>query len=278
MKVFVFDTSICNGCYCCQIACKDEHCGNDWIPYARPQPDTGQFWLKLSEHVRGTVPKVKVHYLPVLCNHCDSPTCLTACPVEGAIYKREDGLVIIDPERCTGCSDCATACPYHAIYMNDDLNVAQKCTGCAHLLDSGWRHPRCVDACPTLALKFMEEPEALDLIGRAEVMHPEYEQRPRVYYLNVPRRFIAGTIYDPVQKEVVIGATCVLTGHGDGDVAGRGGVSRSTTTDGFGDFWYEGLSPGLYTLSIDAEGFAPKTFPAVDAEEDVNLGDIPLDR
>jgi len=53
------DLSICNGCYCCQIACKDEHCANDWTPYAKPQPDYGQFWLKIKETVRGTVPKVK---------------------------------------------------------------------------------------------------------------------------------------------------------------------------------------------------------------------------
>ncbi len=106
-KVFVFDTSICNGCYCCQIACKDEHCANDWTPYAKPQPDTGQFWLKLNEYVCGTVPKVKMHYVATLCNHCDEAACLAACKVEGAIYKREDGLVIIDPENCTGCTSCA---------------------------------------------------------------------------------------------------------------------------------------------------------------------------
>jgi len=58
MKAFVIDVSICNGCYCCQIACKDEHVGNDWTPIAKPQPDTGQFWLKQNEFVRGTVPKV----------------------------------------------------------------------------------------------------------------------------------------------------------------------------------------------------------------------------
>ena len=71
MKAFVIDVSICNGCYCCQIACKDEHVGNDWTPIAKPQPDTGQFWLKQNEFVRGTVPKVKMHYIPVLCMHCD---------------------------------------------------------------------------------------------------------------------------------------------------------------------------------------------------------------
>jgi Fe-S-cluster-containing dehydrogenase component len=55
MKVFAFDLSICNGCYCCQVACKDEHGANDWMPYAKPQPDTGQFWVKVQENVRGTV-------------------------------------------------------------------------------------------------------------------------------------------------------------------------------------------------------------------------------
>jgi Fe-S-cluster-containing dehydrogenase component len=82
-KVFVFDTARCNGCYCCQIACKDEHCGNDWTPYAKAQPDTGQFWLQLHEYVRGTVPKVKMHYMPTLCNHCDMAGCMAACKVEG---------------------------------------------------------------------------------------------------------------------------------------------------------------------------------------------------
>lgn len=268
MKVFVFDTSICNGCYCCQIACKDEHCGNDWSPYAKPQPETGHFWLKLNEYVRGTVPKVKMHYLPTLCNHCDEPACQAACPVEGAIYEREDGLVLIDPEICTGCGDCLEACPSGAIYMNEELNIAQKCTGCAHLLDAGWKEPRCVDACPTSALKFMEEAEAEALIQQAELLHPA-DQKPRVFYLHIPKKFIAGTVYDPVRKEVVIGATCTLSGNGQ---------RRTTTTDGFGDFWFEGLDVGVYELTIEAGGYVTKTFSDLSTQDDVNLGDIPLEQ
>ena len=61
-------------------------------------------WTRLSG---AQVPKVKVAYLPILCNHCDDAPCMAACPVEGAIYKREDGLVIIDPVKCTGCKNCA---------------------------------------------------------------------------------------------------------------------------------------------------------------------------
>ena len=103
MKVFVIDVGICVGCYGCQFVCKDEHVGNDWSPIAKPQPDTGQFWMRLDEHIRGTVPKVEMHYVPTPCMHCDDAPCMPACPIEGAIYKREDGLVIIDPEKCTGC-------------------------------------------------------------------------------------------------------------------------------------------------------------------------------
>ena len=74
-------------------------------------------------------------------------------------------------------------------------------------IDSGWKEPRCADACPTGAIKFGEESELKGLISKAEVLHPEFGGKPRVYYLNIPRKFMAGTVYDPVEKEVVIGAT-----------------------------------------------------------------------
>jgi tetrathionate reductase subunit B len=269
MKVFVHDSAYCNGCYNCQIACKDEHVANDWSPYAKPQPETGQFWLKLNEKVRGQVPRVKVAYHPVLCNHCGNAPCMEACKVEGGIYRREDGLVIIDPTKCTGCRNCVDACPYGVIYFSDDLNIAQKCTGCAHLLDSGWKEPRCVDACPTLALKFMEEAEAKEYIQKAEFLKPERAEKdqPHVYYLNLPRRFIAGTVYDPVEKEVIIGATVTLVDSGDKK-------SYTAKTDSFGDFEFEKLPVSKFTLTIE-KGKKSKTLK-VSTDQDVSLGDIPL--
>ena len=270
MKVFVHDVSICNGCYNCQIACKDEHVVNDWTPYAKPQPETGQFWLKMTETVRGQVPRVKVAYVPLLCNHCGHAECMAACKVEGAIYRREDGLVIIDPVKCTGCKSCVDACPYKAIYFNDDLNIAQKCTGCAHLLDSGFmKEPRCVDACPTLALKFMEESEAKAYIKKAEFVKPERaaKDKPRVYYLGLPKRFVAGTVYDPAEKEVVIGANVTLTDN-------EAKRSYNAKTDDFGDFEFEGLPVSKFTLEI-TKGKKSKTLK-VSTEQDTTLGDIPL--
>jgi len=266
MKAFVMDLSICNGCYCCQIACKDEHCANDWTPYAKPQPDYGQFWLKIKETVRGTVPKVKVSYIPTLCSHCDDAKCMTVCK-PNAIYRREDGMVVIDPAKCTGCKLCPDACPSESIYFNEGLNIAQKCTGCAHLLDDGWDVPRCVDACPTEALRFGEESELKELIAKAEPANSGCGAG-RLFYLNLPKKFVAGTIYDPVEKEVVIGATCTLKD--------KNGESHAVETDNFGDFWFNGLPDGHeYSLSIQ-KGKTAKTIQEISTADDVNLGDIAM--
>jgi tetrathionate reductase subunit B len=271
LKVFIHDVSYCNGCYNCQIACKDEHVANDWTPYAKPQPGTGHFWLKLSENVRGQVPRVKVAYYPVMCQHCDNAPCMAACKVEGAIYKREDGLVIIDPEKCTGCRSCVDACPYGAIYFNEDLNIAQKCTGCAHLLDNDWKEPRCVDACPTLALKFMEESEAKEYIDQAEALKPERqaEDKPRMYYLNLPKRFIAGTVYDPKIKEVIIGGSVTLTDN-------ESKKTYTAETDSYGDFEFENLPVGTFDLKIVKDS-QKKEINNISTEQDVSLGDIPIE-
>ncbi len=268
MKVWVIDAARCNGCYNCQIACKDEHVDNDWTPIAKPQPDTGQFWMKMTQETRGTVPKVRVSYLPILCMHCDNAPCIPACPVEGGIYRRPDGLVIIDPTKCNGCRNCVDACPYGCIYFNQELNIAQKCTGCAHLLDKGWQEPRCVDACMTEAIKFGEESDFGELINRAEVLHPEYGTKPRVYYLNLPRKFIGGTVYDPNIKEIIEGATCTLTDTNSGS-------TFTAVTDGFGDFWFEGLGESTFSLTIEANGKS-RTIDPISTARDVNLGDIPL--
>jgi tetrathionate reductase subunit B len=266
MKVFVIDVGKCSGCYSCQLVCKDEHCGNDWTPYARPQPETGHFWGKLNEYVRGKIPQVKISYVFMPCQHCANAPCIKACPLEDTLYRRDDGLVIIDPKKCDGCKKCVSACPYGAIYFNNEINIAQKCTGCAHLLDRGWKEPRCVDVCAHGAIRFGEEEELKDLIAQAEILNPEFGTKPRVYYLNLPKKFIAGTVYDPAAEEVVIGAVCTLTGEGG---------ALTTRTDEFGDFRFDGLKTGIFTLKIESGG-RTLTIESINTEKDVSLGDIAL--
>lgn len=269
MKVFINDVEKCLGCYCCQISCKDEYCGNDWTPYSKSQPMTGQFWRKVEEHVRGTVPKVKVSYVPVMCMHCDNAPCISACP-EGAISKRDDGLVFIDPQKCGGHQLCIDACPYDVIYFNNTLRIAQKCTGCAHLLDRGWpiKEPRCVDSCSTGALRFGDESEFGEELAQATALEPKFGEAPevRVHYLNLPKKFVAGLVYNPDTEEVIIGASCTLTGDGE---------TYTATTDGFGDFWFEGLNAGTFSLTIEADG-KTTTIDEISTEKDVSLGDIAL--
>ena len=268
-KAFVIDISRCCGCYNCQIACKDEHCANDWTPYAKPQPDVGQFWMHIDEHIHGTIPKVKMHYLPHLCNHCKNAPCISACKT-GALERRDDGLILLNPEKCTGCRDCMTACPYEVIFYNEALGICQKCTGCAHILDNDDALPRCVEACPTDAIKFGEEAELKALIEKAVPLQPDSGCAPSVYYLGIPGKFIAGTVYDPVEEEIIKNAECTLTGNGK---------SFSAKTDGFGDFWFKDLSDGIYSLKIEATGFAAKAFTEIDiTQQDKNLGDIPMNR
>jgi tetrathionate reductase subunit B len=178
-------------------------------------------------------------------------------------------MVVIDPEKCTGMRNCVDACPYGVIYFNEDLNLAQKCTGCAHLLDQGWEVPRCVDACPTDALRFGEEEDFKELIADAEVLGAEYETRPRVYYLGLPKRFIAGAVYDPEADECLEGATVTLTNPETGE-------ALTATTDVFGDFWFEQLVVGSYSLRVEKEGYLPKEVVDIRTEKDVNVGDIAL--
>ena len=104
------------------------------------------------------------------------------------------------------------------------------------------------------------------LIAKAEVLNPEYGTKPRVYYLNLPKKFIAGTVYEPGAKEVVAGANCTLTGEG---------LTLTLKTNHWGDFWFDGLKVGTYSLKIEAAG-KTKTMANISTQKDVGLGDIPL--
>lgn len=255
MKVFVIDVNRCNGCHNCQIACKDEFCENDWSPYSKPQPEIGQFWIEVKEKVRGQVPVVKLSYIPVIGSHSDkivemAPECA---------YKREDGFVLIDPEKAKGRKDIADAFPGD-VWWNEELQIPQKCTGCAHLLDDGWTEPRCVDSCPTEALRYVEKDE-VDLSDAVQL-----EEGSLVYYLNYPKRFAAGEVVDRAINEVLIGATVEL-------IDAEGSIIETLLTDEFGDYKFDQIEPAVYTVRINAEGYETFELVADVTDEDKFLGD-----
>lgn len=265
MKTLLIDVGQCVGCYGCQIGCKDEHCGQCWMPYAAEQPLTGQFWMHVEQFERGNKPFVKVAYIPTPCQHCKNAPCMKVAK-DGAVYRRDDGLVIIDPEKSKGQKQIVDACPYHAIFWNEELEIPQKCTGCAHLIDAGDEQPihvpRCFDNCTHNAIMYGEESE-LDLEG-AEKLHPEFGTEPSVWYKNLPKKFIAGTVYDPVEKEIIEGATVTATGEGG---------TFAATTDDFGDFWLNGLPESDWKITIEYNGKTVELETST-KEKDVGLGDI----
>jgi tetrathionate reductase subunit B len=138
------------------------------------------------------------------------------------------------------------------------------------LLDDGWTEPRCVDACPTGAFTFGDEDDAKirELIARAEPLKPGLDVKPRVYYIGLPKRFVAGAVFDPEAYERTEGAMVTLTDSASG-------TSVATTTDSYGDFWFHQVEPAVYTLLIEKGGYLPQKLGPVDATElDVNVGDV----
>ena len=269
-KVMILDLAMCNGCYNCQVVCKDEHVGNEWLPIAKSQPDTGQFWNKIHDVVRGSVPKVKMTYHHSMCQMCEDAPCIAACSSK-AIYRRDDGTVIIDPQKCRGHKMCLAACPYpDSIYFNDALNISQKCTFCSHLTDQGWKDTRCADACPTGGMIFGEEEDLKDLIAKAEPLRPDLAIKTRVYYLNLPKKFIAGALYDEQADQCTGDATVTATNCDSGEKV-------TAKSDSYGDFWLNNLKNAKYNLLIEKPGYMPQMFGPVDVtEKDVNVGDIKM--
>jgi Fe-S-cluster-containing dehydrogenase component len=275
----VIDTTKCNGCYNCFIACKDEHCGTDHLPHAAAQPMTGHSWMAIREKERGRFPKIKVSYTPVPCMQCERPACVEAAAA-GAAYIRDDGIVMIDPQKSAGRRELVESCPHGALYWNEQTQMAQKCTFCAHLLDAGWKEPRCVEACPTGALVFGDLDDPADAVSRmlesetVEALLPDSGLAEKVRYMGLPKRFVAGSVVLGDIDECAVGARVALMGTS----SHRAGIEATTTTDGFGDFEFDDLPTDIsYVLTISTPGYQSREMTVTTAV-DVYVGDIILVR
>jgi Fe-S-cluster-containing dehydrogenase component len=233
--------------------------------------------MNIMRKERGCHWMLDVAYRPTPCMHCDDAPCIRAAARE-AVYKRADGIVIIDPERAAGQKELVKACPYGAIYWNEESGVAQKCTLCAHLLDDGWEKPRCAQSCPTGALSAVcLEDDAM--AGRAEAeglrtLTPEWGTRPRVYYRNLhlyDECFVGGSVSfkEAGLDECAAGAKVTLQRDGE--------VVASTVADCFGDFKFDHLAgdSGTYTVLICFRGIEAALDVNVEGES-VYLGEVLL--
>ncbi len=269
----VINISKCNACYCCFTACKDEYWDNDYPPYTAAQPRHGQLWMNLPKTERGKHPYIKVAYMPLPCMQCQDAPCVKAGK-DGAVYKRPDGIVVIDPKKAEGQKQVVKSCPYGVIYWNEEKLLPQKCTFCVHRLEKG-SIPRCVQACPTGALTFgdLNDPnsEVSKLLksAKAEAFHAEWNTVPSVYYIDlyrITRYFIGGTVVFGDTDECAEGVKATLTADGK---------SVRTTTNNYGDFEFDGLDAGKYKLNLEFAGYASKTIN-IDLKKDNYLGEIIL--
>jgi len=185
----LIDLRKCIGCQACTVSCSVEN-----------QPPIGQFRTTVLQYEidkdDGSAPAMVS--LPRLCNHCDNPPCVPVCPVQ-ATFQREDGIVLVDNERCVACGYCVQACPYDARFINHETQTADKCTFCEHRLEAGLL-PACVESCVGGARvigDLLDEGSEINRQMEAnkediKVLKPGMNTSPRVFYIGLPDEFVDG--------------------------------------------------------------------------------------
>jgi len=267
-KYLVIDVALCHDCNDCFIACKDEFVMNSWLPYTDEQPRHGHRWMNIERLERGQYPRIDVNFLPKPCQHCADPACAKAFP--DAVVKRDDGIVMLDAVKAKGLTGLVEACPYGAIWYNEEKGVAQKCIMCAHILDgnacASICMPRCSHSCPTYGIKYIEADEAEFAQKIAdeglERYMPELSDYGLVWYKNLYRftkHFVTGGLLK--DGDCAEGVTVSL----------KGADAPDQVTTCFGEFRFDGLAPGAY--SVMAEG---KEVWSGTIEKSVNIGNIAI--
>lgn len=272
----IVDVERCENCCNCFLACKDEHVDNEWNEVSKPMQRKGRAFVEILSRERGRFPFVDVAYLPLLCMHCDDPPCMKVAK-DNAVYKRKDGIVIFDPEKSKNQKEILYACPYNVVVWNEEFQIPQKCTFCAHLLDQGWKKTRCVQACPTGALSLLEltEEEMEREIIEASLEPYQKGTKVHVYYKNLylfKKDFIGGSLAEHIEgkEECLSGVRVILYDRNEKRI-------DEAVTDIFGDFKFDNLDKGEYWLYMKKDGYEEKRLH-VTLEKSLFLGVIYLIR
>ncbi len=192
----------CIGCGSCVRACKEEnnvpaepYYFRTWVERYLIKKDDEIVVQSIEgggaalSHAAEEQDVLRSFFVPKLCNHCDNPPCAQVCPV-GATFQTEEGIVLVDANRCIGCSYCIQACPYGARYMHPVTHTADKCTLCYHRTNQGLL-PTCVEVCPTQTriygdLESVASPLVrLKRLYSTQVLKPALNTKPKVFYTNL---------------------------------------------------------------------------------------------
>lgn len=183
------DLRKCIGCQACTVSCSLEN----QAPIGQFRTTVLQYEVNLPEEDQAAMLS-----LPRLCNHCDNPPCVPVCPVQ-ATFQREDGIVLVDSDRCVGCAYCVQACPYDARFINKETKTADKCTFCEHRLEVGLL-PACVESCVGGARVIGDLNDPNSEISRRmaenkdkiKTLKPDQNTNPYVFYIGLPDEFVDG--------------------------------------------------------------------------------------
>ena len=273
----IIDVAECTNCHLCTLATMDEYVGNDWPGYSAAMPKHGHKWINILQKERGQLPMIDLAFVPTMCNHCDDAPCIKAAP-EGTIRKRDDGIVLIDPDKAKGQKKLVEACPYGHIWWNEELGLPQHWTFDAHLIDQGWRQTRGQQSCPTGAMRaILVEDSEMESMARdegLETLRSELGTRPRVYYRNLWRYskcFIGGSV-SAEANGVVDCLECAKV-----RLSKNGTCVAEVVTDNFGDFKFDRLdeSSGAYLIEMKSRSHPKRTLEAT-LGQSINLGEIRL--